>query len=201
MINSWNLGWRAAAVTVMSHRVSARDGRCSVSDELVMLAVASESLTVHNLYERRDFGEDEVCLADAWKEWKEHPEDHPETMCLEDFLLEHPEAYYHLGIPVTSVWQCPRELWDEDWLKDRSSRARGLRKARASLEAFINGVFEELSGMLCLCQLVLWQGRVKLVEFRPVPDYAYKKLRKSLGPKRPLFRRRSRKQQAAEGAE
>ncbi len=172
-----------------------------MSDELVMMAVPSESLTVFNLYERSGPGEDEVCLADAWEEWQNHPENHAETMCFEEFLLEHPHSYYHLGIPAISVWQCPRELWKSDWLKDRSSRARGLRKARASLEAFIGGVFEKLSGMLCIGQLVLGQGRVKVVEFRPVPDYAYKKLRKSLGSKRALFHPRVRKQQAAEGAE
>lgn len=172
-----------------------------MSDELVMMAVASEALTVFNLYERSGPGKEEVCLSDAWDKWREHPEDHPDIMCFEGFLLEHPEAYYHLGIPATSVWRCPRELWEKDWLKGRSSRAQGLRKARASLEAFMNGVFEELSGMLCLGLLVLWQGRVKFAELRPVPRYVYKKLAKSLGAKRPLFRRRSRKRQATEGAE
>ena len=129
-----------------------------MSDELIMMAVASESLMVSNLYERSGPGREEVCLSDAWDKWQEHSKDHPEVMCFEDFLEEHPNAYWHVGVPAKSVWQCPRELWKEDWLKDRSSRARGLRKARASLEAFMNGVFEELSGMLRICQLVLWRG-------------------------------------------
>lgn len=56
-----------------------------MSDELVMMNVASEDLWASNLYESRAGGEGEVRLSDAWKAWQEHPEDYPEVMCFEDF--------------------------------------------------------------------------------------------------------------------
>lgn len=95
-----------------------------------------------------------------------------------EILERHPDACLLVAVRLDAVWDPPREPWREhgaQWHRNRSLRKQHRQRMRDSLERFINGKLEGLSGMVRTGEWVLERARVRVTQMKPVPQRALEK--------------------------
>ena len=148
-----------------------------MSDEFFAFTRAREGVTLRNMYEWRKGGE--VCVADLYRS----PENTHGLAPLEQAIREHPDAYFHLDVPVSALGEPPPDAdTDEgEWWEDEDKWRAYCDAVRDSLEEFINRALESFSGMVRAgCYFVFAEARAKVTECEPIPDEVFEEMHRDL---------------------